>query len=355
MTDVKTDQVAFLSKFRISERTFEDSGLSWHDLLLIREDYNSRREKLSDTLDLVLKRISRIPGVHSTRGRLKDAEHLMEKCIRKRIKYPDLSVGNYTKYVTDLIGVRALHLYKNQWIDIHQCLRSEWEIIGDAVAYARVGDDCSLYNNHKCAVVYRDPGYRSVHYNVRANILDVQAEVEVQVRTLFEEAWSEIDHHVRYPYGGDPAVADFLVLFNRMAGAADEMAGYVGRLRDHIDRIEQTAHAELRQRDSEIQALRNEVGHLKTVTDKERKMLTDRIDLLSKSVIATNVGSAVGVLVGSFFGGLERAGALQRHSTTSEAGIGVRVVDNSSEAEGGKEKKAEDPDPTLHSRRKPKK
>lgn len=39
---------------------------------------------------------------------------------------------------------------------------------------------------------------QSVHYLIRDKESGLC--IEVQVRTLFEEAWSEIDHKLRYPY-----------------------------------------------------------------------------------------------------------------------------------------------------------
>jgi putative GTP pyrophosphokinase len=38
-----------------------------------------------------------------------------------------------------------------------------------------------------------------VHYVVRTQAKKQRYFVEIQLRTLFEEGWSEIDHAVRYP------------------------------------------------------------------------------------------------------------------------------------------------------------
>ena len=43
--------------------------------------------------------------------------------------------------------------------------------------------------------------------------------IEVQVRTLFEEAWSEIDHKLRYPYKlSNEMIRSYLEIMNRAAG-----------------------------------------------------------------------------------------------------------------------------------------
>lgn len=57
--------------------------------------------------------------------------------------------------------------------------------------------------------------------------------LEVQVRTLFEEGWGEIDHHILYPYKKqNPMLAEFSELLNRLAGMGDEMASFYRRLQD---------------------------------------------------------------------------------------------------------------------------
>lgn len=62
----------------------------------------------------------KVPDVHSVRYRIKKLERVIEKIIRKRIEDPDriIDLSNYTKVITDLIGIRALHLFKDNWQSI---------------------------------------------------------------------------------------------------------------------------------------------------------------------------------------------------------------------------------------------
>lgn len=56
--------------------------------------------------------------------------------------------------------------------------------------------------------------------------------VEIQVRTVFEEAWSEIDHLMRYPYDVDnPIITEYLGIFNRIVGSADEMGMFIKKIK----------------------------------------------------------------------------------------------------------------------------
>ena len=64
--------------------------------------------------------------VHSIRCRIKDADHLIEKIIRnvncRPDKYKLISMENYNKIITDLIGVRIIILDKRDWKEVHQSL-----------------------------------------------------------------------------------------------------------------------------------------------------------------------------------------------------------------------------------------
>ena len=44
--------------------------------------------------------------------------------------------------------------------------------------------------------------YTSVHYVIEANTR-TKYTCEIQVRTLMEEVWGEVDHRINYPYATD--------------------------------------------------------------------------------------------------------------------------------------------------------
>jgi len=61
---------------------------------------------------------------------------------------------------------------------------------------------------------------------------------EIQVRTLFEEAWSEIDHTVRYPYFSDDEILKtYSLMLNRLAGSADEISTYIKLIKAEIENM----------------------------------------------------------------------------------------------------------------------
>jgi putative GTP pyrophosphokinase len=287
MASTKED---FFRKYHF-EQSVLDSAPSWDVLHSIGADHETRREVLEESLELITRRLMRIPQVHSTRGRIKDADHLVEKCIRKG--YRDLHCSNYTEKVTDLAGARALHLYKSDWQAIHQAI-CKWDTIGKPLAYYRAGDDIQAFEQAGCETKVHPSGYRSVHYLVNVQMMEVKAVVEVQVRTLFEEAWSEIDHSVRYPYGSDPAVSRFLALFNRIAGTADEMGEYVEQLRGRLEGLQSKTSQEIARRDEAIRLLETQLSHVKNTSAEEKRQLQSAIEELRRPTTVETIAKALG-------------------------------------------------------------
>ncbi len=214
---------------------------------------------MTDAAEFFGKTIQRFGGVHSVRWRVKDVEHLIEKIVRKRAegKYEGISVDNYFETVTDLIGIRALHLFKEDCFDIHRELLAQWTPLdSQQMAYIREGDDVEFADRLReqgLEVKVHVAGYRSLHYVFEINPTRRVIRAEVQVRTIFEEGWSEIDHTVRYPnFGDDPLINYFLNIFNRMAGSADEMGAFVRGLTTFFTSQQDAINAMKSERDEAI-------------------------------------------------------------------------------------------------------
>ncbi|ENU18609.1 hypothetical protein F994_02931 [Acinetobacter bohemicus ANC 3994] len=228
------EHLEFLNQMGIEPKRVLDINLDVGILLEIAKDYKQSQEDLLDSAEHIAKKIQRCKQVHSVRWRVKDVSHLIEKIIRKKEalaeKYTDINVSNYKSKIDDLIGVRAIYLFKHDWLSVHQHILSKWTPLEDIIIYYREGDDLEQYlNQPECKTKQHNDSYRSIHYIVPAGeIHSEKISCEVQTRTIFEEAWSEIDHKVRYPsFSNDPHLKQFLNIFNRLAGSADEMGSYV--------------------------------------------------------------------------------------------------------------------------------
>lgn len=228
---------SFLSSQNISTDEWDMARIDWDLLYAIAIDHIDRSEDLRATASYFASAFQATPGVHSVRWRIKDPEHLLAKIIRKRIekseKYESINLDNYNSIITDLIGVRVLHLFKHEYEGIDQAIRAKWNLHeSPPIHYIRTGD--TTPDNFKKDLFDEKPhpaGYRSIHYVLRTQPTIRENLVEVQVRTIFEEGWSEIDHKIRYPnFSDNPLVVYFLTIFNRMAGSADEMGTFVKNL-----------------------------------------------------------------------------------------------------------------------------
>jgi ppGpp synthetase/RelA/SpoT-type nucleotidyltranferase len=230
------NQRDFLKKFNIKQSDWQKSGLKWADMKTIYQDYSLFRNWLQPVELFIANSIKLGPSVHAVKSRVKDSDHLVEKIIRHSAKKrgPWANPNNYRSVVTDLIGVRALHLFKEEWICIHDyicdTLKVRWK--PKPIAYVRKGDHSKViqqYKSKNCKIVKRDSGYTSLHYIIdfRPNGSDKYI-AEIQVRTLFEEAWSEISHAVRYPYDTEnPHLESFTKISSQFAGQLDVVSSIV--------------------------------------------------------------------------------------------------------------------------------
>lgn len=98
-------------------------------------------------------------------------------------------------------------IYKNDAIVIDRLIRETWGLNEQPIIYFREGDNTASsvqevlqdQFDHK----QHPAGYRSWHYLIKTSPTKQQDIAEIQVRTIFEEGWSEIDHQLRYPYDLD--------------------------------------------------------------------------------------------------------------------------------------------------------
>ena len=250
----------FLFENRISGEEWIESDVGWDELELIGEDYENEIPHLEATAALLANIIQRFGSVHSVRWRVKKKDHLLAKIVRKRAegneRYEDISVENYGKIISDLIGIRAIHLFKSDFLTINESILNSFSLNEPPVVYIRQGDDAQF--SQQCSnigfLVKEHPkGYRSIHYVIATQPFKKQIFVELQVRTIFEEGWSEIDHIVRYPnYSDDAQLAYLLTIFNRMSGSADEMGGFVKVLANELNETKSRLENVVRERDQSL-------------------------------------------------------------------------------------------------------
>ncbi|MDH4906144.1 RelA/SpoT domain-containing protein [Xanthomonas axonopodis pv. ricini] len=148
---------------------------------------------------------SRIPTpIHSIKRRLKDENHLRGKIERKVAAGHEITPENIFSEITDLAGIRIIHLYQGQFEEIHNFIVSKikkktWKLVEKPVAYTWDPESESYFRSFKISTKLKPSFYTSVHYLISPQNEDKDIVCEIQVRTLFEEAWGEIDHSINYP------------------------------------------------------------------------------------------------------------------------------------------------------------
>jgi ppGpp synthetase/RelA/SpoT-type nucleotidyltranferase len=187
------DRNAFFAKYAIDEEAFDGLNIKWNELMDIYGDYNKKIQEYEVTTRRIAEALNKEKSIHSIKYRVKDNEHLIEKIIRKSIVDPGFSTNSddYMKKVKDLIGLRALHLFKENWVDIHRFLAENWEFYTTPRANFKKGDPKSLldmYSDFGCELNEHRHGYRSIHYHLLIKQGNREMVAEVQVRTLFFDA-----------------------------------------------------------------------------------------------------------------------------------------------------------------------
>lgn len=189
----------------------------------IYDDYSLWKSKCEDIKKDIWDIIEKFKGVHLHTSRIKSVDSLIEKVIRKRYvwlgdddsKYANISAENYKDIITDLVGLRLIINYRGHWLDIHNEILSEFpldlsrtyeedellaHISGRNIqaelpkVYYAEGDDIRQYKENGLKTKKHSMNYRSIHYT-----LSYQGTyIEIQVRTIYDEAWSDCDHNYVY-------------------------------------------------------------------------------------------------------------------------------------------------------------
>ncbi len=154
-------------------------------------------------------------SIHTILYRIKDEARLIEKIDQENsssaINVKSITHKNFQERIGDLIGIRVICLRLSDIVKIEAYL--EILVEEKILQFMREPD-------HKRSFVLPiDPGeaapqdinlqysgYSSIHYQVKlgknsdASEEFKRIQVELQLRTILEEAWGEIDHKYRYAY-----------------------------------------------------------------------------------------------------------------------------------------------------------
>jgi ppGpp synthetase/RelA/SpoT-type nucleotidyltranferase len=186
----------------------------------------SAAESATEIAGAIVERTVREVGapIHAITARAKNLDSLRGKLRRKEYKKPG-------KELTDLIGVRVISYYSDSVDTIAERLEQTFEINKKESTDKRRG------------LGLRDFGYRSVHLIARLKAghqLTAEGQFlrdrwfEIQIRSVLEHAWAEIEHEVVYK-SGIKHTCDTTRRFAALAGTLELLDGEFLALRKEHD------------------------------------------------------------------------------------------------------------------------
>ncbi len=147
--------------------------------------------------------------IHFIKKRVKDASHLREKLRLKALEAknaaqaPTINIGNLFNRITDLAGVRILHLYTDQIGSINARIvailkEQKYNLVEGPIAHIWDDELDRYFSARGIKTEMRETMYASVHYVIELSTAS-RVRCELQVRTLADELWGEVSHTVDYP------------------------------------------------------------------------------------------------------------------------------------------------------------
>lgn len=199
-------------------------------LTVYRTEYSLYEEAAVIAADAIFEAVSGYSiAIHSVNGRAKSPDSAAEKVHRK-------NYGRPKSQMTDAIGVRVITSYSQGVEEVLRRLRDKYEI------------DESNSVDKRNDLTIKEVGYRSVHLVMTLGKVGKTGEaakllgnikIEVQIRSIVDHAWAEIEHELRYKSGVDlpkdiqrrfAALAGTLELvdqeFNNLAGELVQLVHY---------------------------------------------------------------------------------------------------------------------------------
>ncbi|MBU0757377.1 MAG: hypothetical protein KKF44_04875 [Nanoarchaeota archaeon] len=161
------------------------------DSLELRKIYESKRPKYDRLLNLVSLILNSALEknnlrIHSMKQRVKDYSSFLEKVERKRYEDP-------LRQCTDLAGVRIICLFSSHIERLKKIIQNEFKVIEESdKRSAKKFDQFGYLSLHMLVEI---PKNRSqfIEFNDLGGLV-----CEIQIRTILQEAWAEIEHHLNY-------------------------------------------------------------------------------------------------------------------------------------------------------------
>jgi putative GTP pyrophosphokinase len=176
-------------------------------------------------------------SLQSVSFRVKDANGCIEKFRRKYLKDIENTGSDFLikDYITDMIDVRIVCLYNSDIIPIGNLIREHFEPIGET-------NKSELLDNTD-----NQFGYRGLHLDLKSNEKRSQLpeyenfndfQFEVQIRSIIQDAWSVLDHKIKYKKSNLPP--ELKRSINRLAALFEIADNEFLRIRKETEELEKS-------------------------------------------------------------------------------------------------------------------
>ena len=160
--------------------------------------------------------------VAALESRVKTEKSLAGKLELKGSKYASL------KDITDIVGVRVITFYIDDVDKVASAVERLWEIDWENSVDKRRLHQIDSF------------GYMSLHYICRTP--DSPYRFEIQIRTLLQHAWANMNHDTGYKSGVE-IPRDYLRNMNRLAGMLELADEQFSRIRTELTDYRRRVHA----------------------------------------------------------------------------------------------------------------
>lgn len=159
--------------------------------------YNQKLDFHNASVKFFCELISTIPKVEKVNGRTKNLNECISKFKRKYLPQlkPDDETTNICDYLTDLIGIRAVCFYSE---DVNQIRRGLKRYFTE-IEFTDKSNQLEMTDDKF--------GYKSLHLQLMLKrrlkgVPNAQnfkgIKIELQIRTVIQDAWSVLDHKIKY-------------------------------------------------------------------------------------------------------------------------------------------------------------
>lgn len=184
-------------------------------------------------------------NIHSFNSRIKS-----RRSLERKISRPDKTYHSLDD-ISDILGLRIVTYFENTVEDIASLIESHLSVDFSKSVDKRKSGDSSHF------------GYRSLHYvcslkNPRPDPQSSAAgsiQFEVQIRTILQHAWAEIEHDLGYK-SEESIPQEFRRRFSRLAGLLEIADAEFSSIRESLQEYERVIQQKYGQKDRRLEVNR---------------------------------------------------------------------------------------------------